>query len=377
MNQGSINCLKTKIYNFTEILFSGSNKGEIVVWDITEDTNKILHKVIHEGDIRCIMTRENFFFSAINQGPIRRWVFTPENKLELIGQSRNDFYTYYGQAFDISSGGVYLFGASKDKEKYVLVEDMYAPKCKTLKGHSDTVMAIRFSKKYKRLYTASYDKSVIAWDIRGMSEVYKAKSLHKDQIYSMELSKKERHIFTGGRDKKIKIMLASTLQILTTLVFPGQIYCVKLSKQNSNLLISGWNRSCFEIWNTEYLCFEDIAISLKEKQSEMFEEDFLNDQTMCGDSMIQQFVIRESNFSQNLDFNVSGKVEGRPIFLSGNTSQRPTFNSATSNSFQNFGKKNDFDLNFVNEIGKNNSVQSNSQNVPYFNFYIFKTEKFV
>ena len=300
-----------------------------------------------------------------------RWKVHEGKEIRLLGQSKNDFYAYYGQAFDVSSDGAYIFGASKKKEKYVLVEDLQDGQSKTLKGHSDTVMAVQFSKRYKRLYTASYDKSVIAWDMRTMAELHRAKYLHNDQIYTMALSKKERHLFTGGRDKHIKILLASTMQVLTTLNFSGQIYCVRLSKSNAKLMVSGWNNSCFEIWETEFLCFEDISVASKRKQERLLADDFMNDQTMCSDSMIQQFVIRGSNFSQNLLGKVGSEVDTvGQTFLSGSSfkKQNEKVKVNGSNSLRTLAKLDDEFPPFerVEELEGRGLFDTSHQNVGSF-----------
>ena len=316
-----MNTLRTIVRRDSEFLLSGSNKNEIVIWDISGDSMGVLSIFFHDGDIRCLTPAGDFLFSGTLNGRVRKWNTANLEKPEFLWDSTRKYYSYYTSSFDVSEDGRYVFGVSQKKGKYLLIEDSSNPKAKVreLRGHSDVIMGVAYSRQFRRVYSGSYDKSLVVWDVRQCEELFRRKGVHRDHIYCLALSKREKFLFTGSRDETVKVFRADTVALLASLSFQSQVYTVALSAQDSLLLFGGWNDQCIKVWKTKPLCFKDISLKKAKKKGPSVEDllslvqrlkaedprlsrlpqDFFDDPTLSGDSFIQNLVIRETNLNES------------------------------------------------------------------------------
>ncbi|NPA51838.1 MAG: SH3 domain-containing protein [Aquificae bacterium] len=87
---------------------------------------------------------------------------------------------------------------------------------KTLKGHTDAVNDLVFSKTGKYLISTSADKTVKIWDLKRMKLV-KTLEGHADTVTSVDISKDGKYIATGSWDGSINIWDFKTGELLTTI----------------------------------------------------------------------------------------------------------------------------------------------------------------
>ena len=304
-------------------MISASNKNEVAIWDVSASPPRNLSYFFHDGDIRCLIPSSNWLFSGVLNGTIRKWNISDLEKPEFKWDSTSSFYTYYGNSFDVSEDGRYVFGVSRKKGKYIIVEDTLKQKSHELRAHSDLVMGLAYSRKFRRLYSVSYDKCLVVWDARQLEELFRRKSIHKDHIYCLVLSKKEKFLFTGSRDQTVKVFQADTGCLLSSLNFKNQVFTLSLSFSDTFILFGGLNNAYFKIWKTKYLCFKDISLNKTGKQirrepplddrvnkllGDSIRNDQFSEQTISSDSLLQQLVIRESDFNKSSSMNQESLV---------------------------------------------------------------------
>ncbi|MBM3290430.1 MAG: WD40 repeat domain-containing protein, partial [Candidatus Hydrogenedentes bacterium] len=87
---------------------------------------------------------------------------------------------------------------------------------KTLEGHKDNVLALAFSPDGKQIVSASYDKTLIVWDVETGSAV-RTLANHVDAVYTVSWSPDGKRIASGAGDRTVKIWQASDGKLLSTI----------------------------------------------------------------------------------------------------------------------------------------------------------------
>lgn len=87
---------------------------------------------------------------------------------------------------------------------------------KTIEGHKDNVLAMAFSPDGKQLVTASYDKTLIVWDVES-GNVLHTLANHVDAVYSVAWSPDGKQIASGAGDRTVKLWQASDGKLLITI----------------------------------------------------------------------------------------------------------------------------------------------------------------
>lgn len=81
--------------------------------------------------------------------------------------------------------------------------DILTDRCSlTLRGHTDSVMAVQFDGTYK-IVTGSYDKCIKVWDIRNPSEAVSTITSHEGAVFCLKFD--DSKLISGGSDKILKI----------------------------------------------------------------------------------------------------------------------------------------------------------------------------
>jgi len=117
------------------------------------------------------------------------------------------------------------------------------------KGHTHSISAHVFSKDSKRLFSSSYDKSIIIWDLKlGLGSQNKG---HSSAVTDVIFTAKNRHLITAGANNEIYIWDSITGKHIKTLKGHSEPVRALSISMDSQLLASVGNDHTVRIWNIE------------------------------------------------------------------------------------------------------------------------------
>ena len=73
-----------------------------------------------------------------------------------------------------------------------------------LKGHTDSVYTVAFSRDGRYILTGSFDKTAKVWDADNGEELFSLKG-HTHEVFSVAFSPDGRRILTGSNDRTVKV----------------------------------------------------------------------------------------------------------------------------------------------------------------------------
>ena len=155
-------------------IISGGKDKIICIWDL--ETNSLLSKLDKKllkcGEIMAIeihpFTDEIF---AVDKIKNLKYYNLEKDLVKKIPLKNKEGFYY----LKISSKGNKIVTCGADGELFVI--DYKTKKSKKFIGHTDTVSCAVFSKEEKILYSSSFDKKIIIWDIKNGSIITKIKNI--------------------------------------------------------------------------------------------------------------------------------------------------------------------------------------------------------
>ena len=75
---------------------------------------------------------------------------------------------------------------------------------KTMEGHLDRVLGVKFSADGKKLVSGSFDEQVMLWDVESGRKLLTMKG-HDTWVECIDISRDGRRLASGSDDRKIKL----------------------------------------------------------------------------------------------------------------------------------------------------------------------------
>jgi WD40 repeat protein len=115
------------------------------------------------------------------------------------------------------------------------------------KGHDDAVYSSQVSPDGKVLATASYDRTMLTWDISNLQPL-KAFSGHNDAIYGLSFSRDGKLLATASGDRTIKLWDTNSGQRLDTFSQPARDQTTVAFSPDGRFLAAGGVDARIRIW---------------------------------------------------------------------------------------------------------------------------------
>lgn len=186
-------------------LFIGLDKGNILEFAVGEDYNKITL-------IKCY---------AAHTARVTSLFYSLEHDW-ILSTSRDKSFTYHSTetakriatfkvkafttciAFDTRSN-VCFFGDNNGAITMIQLTDSECKYKTTMTGHCSTVTSLSWDPDKGHLFSASYDKIIILWDVGGNKGISYDLTGHKDRVTCLQFMPKSHQLVSCSEDSKIVI----------------------------------------------------------------------------------------------------------------------------------------------------------------------------
>jgi WD40 repeat protein len=243
---------------------SGSDDGAVRLWDI--DTCKVVKKWTgHTEAVSsvCWSRDGRRVLSGSDDGTARQWeVESRETMPEPIESILASIETGQGEVYAvvyspdttlIATGGD---DARDDNECSIKIWDAKTGKLvATLKGHTDSVWCLAWTKDGKTLISGSWDSSIRTWNTTKWKQTAVLDE-HTDRVYGIAISPNDRILASVSQDKTARLWnLDNGQPISSPLHHADEVNCVSFSAGGKQLATGCDDKNAY-IW--------DVAAILQE-----------------------------------------------------------------------------------------------------------------
>ncbi|KFE68223.1 putative serine/threonine-protein kinase pkwA [Hyalangium minutum] len=116
-----------------------------------------------------------------------------------------------------------------------------------LRGHSQTVDDLAFTRDGRYLVTVSDDSTVRRWDMRGGGT--RVLTGHTDEVWRLSLSSDGKLLATAGKDRTARIWNLETEESRVISGFPGPVDSVLFTPDDKQLIVTNRGDGLVRIWN--------------------------------------------------------------------------------------------------------------------------------
>ncbi|XP_057301765.1 WD repeat and FYVE domain-containing protein 2-like [Hydractinia symbiolongicarpus] len=186
-------------------VFVGLSNGTIQEYSLSDDCNKlnlVRNYIAHNKRVRSIVYAldYNWLLSCSNDKQFQ-WHCTKTGK-RIGGYTAKASCTCL--QFDMTSSYAFMGDFSGEIHVLKLSEDGLKP-ITVLKGHSGSVQCLTWDAEKKWLYSGSFDKSVIVWDIGGQKGSAVELHGHLSRVRSIGLASHADRLFSVGDDQDLTV----------------------------------------------------------------------------------------------------------------------------------------------------------------------------
>jgi WD40 repeat protein len=137
-------------------------------------------------------------------------------------------------------------GLAKDP-RVVLLDAQSGAIVRTLAGHTDGVLAVRFAPDGRRLVSAGFDRTLRVWDAAS-GALLATRNGHADTVQGLAFSRDGTVLASASRDRTVRLWDAQTWQPLGVLEHASTVYGVAFSPDGTRLA-AGCEDNTIRLWD--------------------------------------------------------------------------------------------------------------------------------
>lgn len=264
-------------------LILGSINGCLSLWNlkIGEESNQLTG---HSAQISSIVTHKNRIYSGSYDQTIKIWDYLSEIAT-LKGHTESIL------ALAIDKEGTKL--ASGGEDRVIIIWDIIKfVKLKSLLGHNSAISALVYSTDSTKIYSGSWDLNIRVWELTKKSSIAILEG-HKDLIRAIRVTPDGTTLISAGDDKLILLWDLSELKIIATLKGHTQAIRTLDLSSDGKLLVSGSDDKNVKIWDIkDRKSLQTLAGSTGNICSIVINSEELQILTCSGDKIIRVWEIK-------------------------------------------------------------------------------------
>ncbi|CAD7931763.1 unnamed protein product [Amoebophrya sp. A120] len=211
-HRGFVKCLDSSYAK--KVLISGSSDKTLKVWSLETFSCQKTLSGQHTDEVHCVKVLDTIFISGSEDKTMRVWdLVTYEALLVVENAHTSGIFSIQQLAPNIlMTGGrdrtIKLWNTA---DKWSLLKPLLPP-------HYDGVTSLAVSRKLKKMYSVSRDRSIKQWNVNSLENESQQLHIHADWITCCCMDPEEERLITGSKDCVVKVWNAENLQCLDAFV---------------------------------------------------------------------------------------------------------------------------------------------------------------
>jgi WD40 repeat protein len=170
----------------------------------------------------------------------------PRYSVQLTGKGADSLaFSPDGTRVAVALGN--LVPLMQDSGSVLLLDSHNGKVLQTLAGHTDAVLAVRFTPDGRRLASAGFDRSVCIWDA-ATSQLLHTMRGHTDTIYGLGFNKDGTLLASSSHDGTVRLWNPSTFSLVGTLSHASIVYAAAFSPDGTRLA-TGCEDNTIRLWD--------------------------------------------------------------------------------------------------------------------------------
>ena len=239
-----------------EVLIASGFNNDVKLWDVT-NREEIDSAIGHRAFVNSVSTDGQLLASASDDASIKLWNIGRRREINSLSghDSRVNSVSFSPDKRLLATGSKDRYGNDRETRSDIKLWDVKNSKVVArLKGHSDWVESITFSRSGKLLASGSWDNTIKLWDIANPEQSQEIATLtgHSEWVTKVNFSPDEQLLASGSWDDTIKLWNVSnpqdTQDIATLEGHEGDVFDISFSP-DGRLLASGSGDKTIKLWD--------------------------------------------------------------------------------------------------------------------------------